>query len=90
MNFNKVDVINFIGNGNGMIALFIAFFFPFYFGFKLLNVVLLAIIATISCAALKVKIGWKENFIISGYALTPPIITSAVNGMKYIPKSIYS
>ena len=74
MNFTKADMINVVKNMKGLAAIFIILFFPFYFGYKILNVVFLAVIATVIGSIIKVKIKWKENFIISGFALTLPVL----------------
>ena len=74
MNFTKADMINVVKNLKGAAAIFIILFFPFYFGYKILNVVFLAVIATMVCSIIKVKINWKEKFIISGFALTLPVL----------------
>jgi len=73
-NFTKDDMMNLLGSGRIVVIVATVLFFPFYYGIKLLNVLLLACIAAISASILKLKISWKENFIISGYALTLPVL----------------
>lgn len=72
--FSKNDLVDLLGTGRIVIIVLTVLFFPFYYAIKLLNVLLLAIAAAISAAILKLKISWRENFIISGYALTLPTL----------------
>ncbi len=72
--FSKQDVLNLSAVGKTGVVILIVLFFPFYYGYKLLNVVILAAMAAITASILKVKITWKENFIISGFALTLPML----------------
>ena len=91
LNFTKIDAMNLLKNGNGFVVIFTILFFPFYYGFKILNVVLLAIIASMACAVWRIKIRWKENFIISGFALTLPILLALLFNLAGVnfPGSIY-
>ena len=91
LNFNKADVMNLLKNGDGLVVIFTILFFPFFYGFKLLNVVLLAVVASMACAVWRFKISWKENFIISGYALTLPVLLALLFNLAgfNFPGSIY-
>ena len=74
LDITKADVVNLMAGGKMVVVILLILAFPFYYGYKLLNVVLLAAIAAICSSILKVRISWKENFIISGYALTLPLL----------------
>lgn len=91
LDITKADVVNFMAGGKMVVVILLVLVFPFYYGYKLLNVVLLAAIAAICCAILKVKISWKENFIISGYALTLPLLLVLLFnlGGYYFPWYVY-
>lgn len=85
LKLNKADVLNFLAGGKTIIILMIVIAFPFYFAVKLLNVVLLAIAATIVCSFMKLRLPWKENFIISGYALTLPLLIGLLFNLAGTP-----
>lgn len=71
---NKTSILSFLNKLKGYVLPVLIFILPFVYAFKLLNVVVLAAIAMLIGTSMGTKMSWKEYFLISGYALTLPML----------------
>lgn len=82
--FTKSDVIEFLPKLSWIVLIFIAFGFIFALGWKLINVVILALLGLFANAVLNCRLKFNNMMNISIYALTlPMLIQVAVNLYGY-------
>ncbi len=74
LKFHKQDIINILPRLPGLLAVFLIFGFLFALIWKLLNVLILAVIGILLCKTQKTTISFKHLFNLAAYSLTLPIL----------------